>query len=80
MFCQKSRPHRHLAHQAFDWLWQSGRMSRSAAYEWLAGKMGLELRDCHMSYFGVKECADVVLIMMTARVIQPWISEETRSL
>jgi len=38
-------------------------MSRSAAYEWLAEKMGLISEHCHMGYFNQKECATVLMIM-----------------
>lgn len=36
------------AHEAFDPLWRGGRMSRSAAYAWLAKALGVPQSECHM--------------------------------
>lgn len=51
------------AHDAFDPLWKSGDMTRTEAYSWLAGKMEMDERDCHIGMFDVKECREVVRIM-----------------
>ena len=36
------------AHAAFDALWKSGRMTRSAAYAALASALQIDAKDCHM--------------------------------
>lgn len=36
------------AHVAFDWLWKSGAMSRSAAYRWLAKEFDLPSGRAHI--------------------------------
>jgi hypothetical protein len=38
------------AHDAFDALWKSGRMSRTKAYAWLRKQTGLPERDCHIGW------------------------------
>lgn len=53
------------AHAAFDPLWQSGSMSRSRAYAWLAGQMDVEVRDCHIGMFNVEQCRRVIEICST---------------
>lgn len=50
------------AHAAFDPLWQHGPLSRRAAYDWLAIKMGLHRDDTHMVLFDVAQCERVVAI------------------
>ena len=51
------------AHKAFDPLWQHGRFKgcKGAAYDWLAGKMGL-LIGTHIGDMDVDQCKDVVRI------------------
>jgi hypothetical protein len=53
---------RGVAHAAFDPLWQSGVMTRTAAYKWLAAQMGLNVQDCHMEKFNADQCRRVVEI------------------
>lgn len=50
------------AHAAFDPLWKSKDMTRSEAYEWLAGKLKIHRNDCHIGMFDVRQCRDVVEI------------------
>lgn len=47
------------AHAAFDPLWRDGGMTRSAAYKWLAHKMGLPAGECHIGEFDVAQCKEV---------------------
>lgn len=56
------RTARHLAHAAFDPLWQSHRMSRSRAYSWLAQQMGLPEEKTHIGMFDLDQCAQVMRI------------------
>lgn len=44
------------AHAAFDPIWKSGEMSRSAAYRWLAQQLGIPEAQCHMIQFDIETC------------------------
>lgn len=48
------------AHAAFDPLWQSRGMSRTKAYTWLAGALGVPVSQCHIGMFDVAQCRRVV--------------------
>ena len=55
------RKARSAAKDAFQPLWQSGRMSRSDAYAWLAGALGIaKVEECHIGWFDVEQCQAVV--------------------
>ena len=54
---------RTLAHDAFDPLWERGRMTRREAYEVLAKHMGMHPKRCHIRYFTPEQCAKVVEFM-----------------
>jgi len=59
------KEHRDLkmrAHNAFDPLWVSMDMNRTEAYEWLAEKMGLSKRKCHIGMFNQDQCREVIYI------------------
>lgn len=51
-----------IAHCAFDKLWKSENMTRTEAYKWLAGKLGIEEQYCHIGMFDVAICKMVVEI------------------
>lgn len=51
---------RGITHHKFDQLWKSGRMSRSAAYCWLARQMKMNSKDAHIEFFDLKQCAKVI--------------------
>ncbi len=55
---------RMAAHAAFDPIWQKGRVSRSAAYDWLARELGLTREECHMLNFDEAMCQRVVQVCM----------------
>lgn len=51
------------AHRVFDPLWQEGKFkTRKDAYRWLAGKLGMPVDQCHIGYFSVPRCEQVVEI------------------
>jgi len=58
------------AHAAFDPLWNrkiskegcSKSQARKAGYKWLAEKVGVELKKCHIGIFDVDQCMKVVEI------------------
>lgn len=58
---------RRLAHQAFDPLWRSRRMSRSGAYQWLADQMGLPPEKTHIGMFDQAQCGQVIRICAERR-------------
>ena len=50
---------RHRAHTAFDQMWRRLGMSRSAAYRWLAARLGIAVEKFHMAQFDVTTCHQV---------------------
>lgn len=56
------RQARQMAKSSFNDLWEGGgpMESRSAAYEWLAGKMGVETEKCHIGWFDEEQCDRVI--------------------
>lgn len=40
----------------FNKLWQEGFMSRSGAYEWLAGQLNIPRAECHFGWFNISQC------------------------
>jgi len=51
---------RSKAHVAFDILWKTRKMTRSKAYQWLAGSLGLDKKDCHIAMFDVNLCQKTI--------------------
>lgn len=61
MATETTRKARKRAHKHFDKLFNKHRfMSRTAAYKWLARAMNIPREECHMSYFNVEQCEEVV--------------------
>lgn len=56
------RKARMAAHAAFDPLWRSGRMTRGAAYKWLAARLGVDGGLCHIGEFELKICQRLVTL------------------
>lgn len=48
------------AHNEFDFLWKSKKMSRSKAYKFLADKMNLKPKDCHIGMFNIEQCKELI--------------------
>lgn len=57
---QATRHARIAAHAAFDQLWQSGRMTRKAAYSWLARTTNLTPSSAHIAKMDRAQCEAVV--------------------
>lgn len=53
---------RREAHEVFDVRWKSDRMTRSVAYKWLAKEMGINVQNCHIGMFDIKQCEKVIEI------------------
>lgn len=59
-----TRAARKRAKAAFNPLWQSGGMKRSAAYAWLAHQLGIaDVGQCHIGWFDVETCNRVVSVV-----------------
>lgn len=54
------RQWRNKAHSTLDPLWKSGKMSRNAAYKWLAQQMGLRKSQTHIGMFNKQQCQRVI--------------------
>lgn len=50
------------AHAAFDPLWKSGGMKRQKAYDWLASRLGISNKNCHIGELDLYMCQRVVFI------------------
>ena len=50
---------RKQAHDEFDRLWKEGYMSREDAYTWLAERLNLPRRRCHIAQLNESQCFDV---------------------
>lgn len=59
----KLRAVRREAHRVFDQAWQSGRISRNAAYLSLAHAMRMSKNRCHIGFFSIKQCRRVIHIV-----------------
>lgn len=55
------------AHAAFDPVWQEGVVKRGSAYAWLAEKLGIQAKQCHIGEFDVDQCKRVVQIVKEHR-------------
>lgn len=55
-----TRKARSSAHNMFDILWRSGRVTRSEAYAWLAQQLELPTHLCHIGMFDAETCWRVV--------------------
>lgn len=49
-----------MAHAFFDPIWKDGLKKRGSAYAWLAEKLGIDSKDCHIGMFDVEQCKRVV--------------------
>ena len=56
----KTHKARRLAHEAFDPIWKSKKLSRSGAYRWLAKKLKIPGELCHMKFMDAEMAYDVV--------------------
>ncbi len=55
------REARQRAKYVFNQLWENGRMTRSEAYAWLAGELGIaDVEHCHIGWFDVAQCQRVI--------------------
>lgn len=60
---ERTRKARRRAHLAFDPLWKDRLWPRSAAYKWLAARLGIATAVCHISMMDETQCDKVVELM-----------------
>lgn len=48
------------AHSVFDLKWRCGGMKRKEAYGWLAEKLGIDRKECHIGMMDMEMCQRVV--------------------
>ncbi len=56
------------AHAAFNCLWQSGLMTKRAAYRWLQVQLGLPSEEAHIANFSEWRCDQVVQLCSQFRL------------
>lgn len=54
------RAAKQAAHVAFDPVWKSGLMDRTAAYKWLAETLDITEAECHIGWMNLHQCKSVV--------------------
>jgi hypothetical protein len=57
---EPTRKARIKAHQLFDLLWKTKKMSRKEAYRWLQKTMNLPPGECHIGMFTLDQCRQVI--------------------
>lgn len=57
------RQARQRVHELFDPMWKSGRIDRTRAYDWLARRLNIEVRQCHVSHFDLARCQKAISIL-----------------
>lgn len=53
---KQTRDARKNCKPAFESLWRTGEMSRTAAYQWLADQLGIPVGECHFGWFDIDTC------------------------
>lgn len=59
----ETRKARSAAHAAFDPLWKSGQMKRTAAYKWLSDATGIQGEKCHIGMMNADQAREVVRVV-----------------
>lgn len=62
-----TREARKRAKNEFNPLWNTGNMTRSEAYKWLADAMGISTKVCHIAMMDSQQCAQVVALCKEKR-------------
>lgn len=57
------RGQRQRVHKLLDPLWRDGKMTRPEAYAWLAKRLGMDVRRCHVGYFRDTQCLVAIAIL-----------------
>jgi hypothetical protein len=56
---QELREARMKAHMAFDKWWKEDKVPRTATYAYLAGALGIRIKECHIGMFDLETCQQV---------------------
>lgn len=75
MATPQTRRARRMLHGIFDPLWKT-REQRTLAYTWLAEKMGLPRKECHIGLFSVEQCQQAILLVEKYRPVFPEVGEK----
>lgn len=51
----------------FEAIWRNGQMSRTEAYTWLAGELGIPVDECHFGWFDISQCEQAQQICLNRR-------------
>jgi zinc-finger-containing domain len=57
------RKWKQVAHEMFDTLWKSERMTRTDAYAYMARKMGITKEEAHIGRFDLEQCKKLVALL-----------------
>jgi len=63
------RDARKETHAFFDQLWRNGKMTRSAAYLWLAEQLNLPAKKCHIGDFDLPLCRKTIRLCKKAQQV-----------
>lgn len=64
---QATKNARKAAHAAFDPIWKTKQMRREDAYQWLADQLDIEKWRCHISWFDISFCNQVVKLCLSRK-------------
>lgn len=53
---KRTRDARNATKKTFEAIWRDRHMSRTQAYAWLAGKLGISVAECHFGLFEPDQC------------------------
>ncbi len=62
------REWRQRAHAEVDLIWELKVKSRKSTYRWLADKLGIEVKDCHIAQFDIEQCQRVIEVCLRGLV------------
>lgn len=51
------------AHKIFDLLWEPDTERRTLAYKWLQEEMGMTKEECHIRFFNLQQCQEVIRLV-----------------
>lgn len=61
---EETRALRQKAHEAFDPIWKSGKMTRTEAYMWLAHSLKIETKYCHIAMLPINQLRTTIRISL----------------
>jgi hypothetical protein len=61
------RKYRSLAHKAFDPLWKTKGMTRTAAYRWMSEQMSIPPQEAHIGMFNINQCKQIIELLSVVK-------------